>query len=86
VDEAHDFDGVLLGGRSPFVLESSEYCEELYFGITRDWGELLEGAVEVGDDCLRDELVNAFHPFCEVHCEFLLPAVEVLLLFLAVLV
>jgi hypothetical protein len=86
VNEAHDFDGVLLGCRPPFILEASEYCEELYFGVACDWGELLEGAIEVCDDDLRDQLVDAIHPFCEIHCEFFLPAIEVLLLFLAVLV
>ena len=54
VDEAYNLDGVLLGGRSPFVLEASEDCEELYLGIACDRGELLEGAVEVGDNCLGD--------------------------------
>jgi hypothetical protein len=86
VDEAHDFDGVLLGCRSPFILESSEDCEELDFGVACNWGELLESAVEVRDDYLRNQLVDAIHSFREVHCEFFLPAIEVLLLFLAVLV
>ncbi len=58
----------------------------IYFRIARDWDELLEGAIEVGDDCLGDKLVNVVHSFCEVHCEFLLPMIEVLLLFLAILV
>ena len=38
VNEAHDLDDVLLGCRSPFVLEASEDGEELYLGVACDWG------------------------------------------------
>ncbi len=52
VDEANNFDGVLLGCRSPLVLEAAEDSEELYLGVACDWGELFESAIEVGDDVL----------------------------------
>ena len=52
VNEAHNFDGVLLGCWSPLVLEAAEDGEELYLGVACDWGELFEGAIEVSDDSL----------------------------------
>ena len=52
VNEAHNLDGVLLGCRSPLVLEAAEDGEELYLGVACDWGELFESAIEVGDDSL----------------------------------